>query len=146
MLGGVAHVPSGLILFVAAGVFFTAVGVVFAGVEEMGVVEVVFFCTAVVAFGVVVSFFTATGNGFFVPRGVRGFDAALIGVLLVVTGVFFTGVEETTGFGAEALATGFLGVADGVDTGLAGVEVFAAGTLGVDDSARTSFLGFLLTG
>lgn len=138
--------PSGLILVVAVGVFFTAVGVVFAGVEEMGVVEVVFFCTVVVAFGVVVSFFTATGKGFFVPSGVRGFDAALIGVLLVVTGVFFTGVEETAGFGAEVAATGFLGVAEDVETGLTGVAVFAAGTLGVEGSVLTSFLGFLLTG
>lgn len=112
--------PSGLILVVAVGVFFTAVGVAFAGVEDRGV-DVVFFGTAVIAFGVVVSFFAATGKGFFVPRGVRGFEAALIGVLLVVTGVFFTGVEETAGFGAEVAATGFLGVAEDVETGLTGV-------------------------
>lgn len=55
-----AHVPSGLTLF-PAGVFFTAVGVALGAVEEVGV-EVVFFCTVVVVFGVDVvgvSFFTA---------------------------------------------------------------------------------------
>lgn len=133
----------------AAGVFFTAVGVAFVAVEEAMGVEVVFFCTAGVAFGVEVVgvvFFTATGKGFFVPMGVRGFEAALIGVLPVVTGVFFTGVDEVTGFKAGAADTGFLGVVVDVDTGFTGVDVFTAGTLVVDDSALTSFLGFLLTG
>lgn len=122
--------------------------------EETGV-EMDFFSTVFevftvdVAFGVDVigmSFFTAFGKGFFVPRGVRGFGAALIRVLLAVTGVFFAGVEEVAGLEAEVPDTGRLVVAEVVDTGLAGAEVFSAVALDVDGSALLSFLGFLLTG
>lgn len=102
-----------------------------------GAVPALFFSVLAdfVAGVLVTSFLTAPGNGFFVPRGVLGFDAALM--------VFFAGVVVE---GVEVDGTVFfVAVDDAVGVAFVGaVAVFPGVDVAVP--AEPSFFGTFFTG